>query len=123
MPQHPRPDRGEAFIRDWHWDTASHEFARQTGSFLFQFIAVLGTAGLADRTLRKHISNCQLIGYFTCQYGRHRTFSPSIFTHGPSHLVEFSHEVSDSSYMLASYRTTWRKLARYARSPGKAEEQ
>ena len=29
--------RLEAFIQDWHWDTASHRFARQAGAFLFYF--------------------------------------------------------------------------------------
>ena len=29
--------RLEAFIQDWYWDEASHEFARQAGSFLFPF--------------------------------------------------------------------------------------
>jgi hypothetical protein len=108
--------RLEAFIQDWHWDEASHEFAREAGTFLFKFIAELETAGLAEQTLRKHISNCQLVGLLTCQYGGYKTFSPSIFTQGPAYLYEFGRKVSDSNYMVASYQTTWRKLARYARS-------
>ena len=114
-------NRLEAFIQDWHWDEASREFARQVGSFLLQYIAHLETAGLATQTLRKHISNCQPIGYFTCQYGGYKTFSPSVFALGPAYMVEFRHQVSDSNYMVASYQTTWRKLVRYTRSLTQAE--
>jgi hypothetical protein len=109
-------DRLEAFIGDWHWDEASHEFAREAGLFLLQFIAEVKTAGLAERTLRKHTNNCQLLGCLMCQYGGHKTFSPSIFAGSPAYLYEFRRKVSKSDSMVASYQTTWRKLARYARS-------
>ena len=115
-PALPMTGRLEAFIGDWHWDEASHEFAREAGSFLFQFIAEVETAGLAEQTLRKHVSNCQLIGYFTCQLGGYKTFSPSIFAGSPAYLYEFRRKVSKSDSMVSSYQTTWRKLARYARS-------
>lgn len=114
--------RLEGFIQDWDWDTASHAFARQAGSFLFHFIADLERTGLAEQTLRKQISDCQLIGYFTCQYGGYKTFSPSVFAHGPAHVAEFRRKVSDSDYMVTSYERTWRKLARYIRSLGHEEE-
>lgn len=113
--------RLETFIEDWYWDEASREFARQAGLFLLQYIASLETAGLATQTLRKHISNCQLIGYFTCHYGGYKTFSPSVFALGPAYLAEFRRKVSDSNYMVASYKSTWRKVVRYIRSLTRGE--
>jgi hypothetical protein len=114
--------RLETFIQDWHWDKASHEFARQAGAFLLQFIAHLERTGLAEQTLRKQISDCELIGYLTCQYSHVKSFSPSVFAHGPAYVAEFKRQVSDSSYMVASYERTWRKLLRYVRSLGQAEK-
>ena len=32
----------EEYIEDWHWDEQSHEFARQVGAFLFQFMVLIG---------------------------------------------------------------------------------
>jgi hypothetical protein len=108
----------EAFIQDWYWDEHSHEFARQAGLFLFQFIAYLERSGLAEQTLRKQVSDCELIGYFTCQYGRYKQFSPAVFADGPAYVAEFRRKVSDSEYMVASYERTWRKLTRHIRSLG-----
>jgi hypothetical protein len=93
----------EKFIQDWYWDESSHEFARQTGRFLLQFLEHLETTGLSRRTLNKHASNCWLIGKFECDYGYH-----------------FKLMVSDSKYAIASYQTAWRKLAEYVRSSGQA---
>lgn len=107
--------RLEAFIQDWHWDQASHAFARRAGAFLLQFIAHLERAGLAEQTLRKQISDCELIGYLTCQYGGYKKFSPSIYARGPAYVAEFRRKVSDSDYSVASYERTWRKLVRYVR--------
>jgi hypothetical protein len=111
----------EAFIEDWYWDEASHEFARQVGAFLFEFIDYLATTGLSERTLRKHVDNCWCIGKLECDYGYHDTFSPAIFSGGPSFLYEFKRKMSDSKYAVASYQATWRKLARYVRSLGYGE--
>jgi hypothetical protein len=111
-------NRLEALIQDWHWDKASHEFARQAGLFLFQFIAHLEQSGLVEQTLRKQISDCALIGYLTCQYGRYKQFSPAVFADGPAYVAEFRRKVSDSEYMVASYERTWRKLTRYVQSLG-----
>jgi len=112
--------RLEAFIQDWHWDEDSHEFARQAGLFLFQFIARLEQSGLAEQTLRKQISDCELIGYLTClQGGRRKQFSPAVFADGPAYVADFKRKVSDSEYMVASYKRTWRKLTRYVASRGK----
>ena len=104
----------EDFIEDWHWDDASHEFARQAGQFLFGFLDDLDTKGLSDRTYNKHVDNCWLIGKFTCDYGYHETFSPQIFQGEPSYLYEFKRKVSDAPSAIKSYQATWRKLARYA---------
>jgi len=111
----------ESFIEDWHWNERSHELARQMGAFLFQFLDYLQTTGLSERTMRQHSSNCWCIGCLVCSYGYHDTFSPAIFLSGPSYLYEFKRKVSDSKYAVASYKATWRKLARYVRSLGYGE--
>ncbi|MFQ5343909.1 MAG: hypothetical protein ACE5F6_20385 [Anaerolineae bacterium] len=111
----------EDFIADWYWDEASHEFARQLGAFLFDFLDELATTGLSDRTWQKHVDNCWLIGRFVCGYGYYDEFSPEIFAGEPSYLYEFRRKVSDSKYAVASYKATWRKLVRYARSLGDGE--
>jgi hypothetical protein len=108
----------ERFIEDWYWDEPSHELARQMGTFLLQFLDYLQTTGLSERTMRKHTNNCWCIGWLVCSYGYHDAFSPKIFGGGPSHLFEFKRKVSDSKYTVASYRATWRKLARYVRALG-----
>jgi len=117
----PEEQELEDYIQDWHWDEQSHEFARQAGAFLFQFMDHLATTGLSRRTMRKHESNCWCIGWLECSYGYHDTFSPQIFLGGPSFLYEFERKVSDSKYAVASYKATWRKLARYVRSLGYGE--
>jgi hypothetical protein len=111
----------EEYIQDWYWDEQSHEFARQVGILLFQFMDYLETTGLSERTVRKHINNCWVIGWLECGYGYHDTFSPEIFLGEPSFTIEFKRKVSDSKYAIASYKTTWRKLARYVRSLGYGE--
>lgn len=108
----------EEIIQDWYWDEASHEFARQVGAFLFQFIDYLETMGLSERTIRRHSSNCWSIGWLECSYGYHDTFSPAIFLGEPWFLIEFKRKVSDSQYAVSSYKATWRKLARYVHSLG-----
>ena len=111
----------EEYIEDWYWDEPSHEFARQVGAFLFQFMDYLETTELSERTIRKHINNCWVIGWLECGYGYHDVFSPEIFVGGPSFITEFKRKASDSKYAIASYKATWRKLARYVRSLGYGE--
>lgn len=106
----------EEFIRDWYHDEPSHEFARQMGAFLFQFLDYLASTGLSRQTLRKHTSNCWCIGKFECDYGYHDTFSPAIFLGSPKYLYEFKRKMSDSKYAVNSYKATWRKLERYVPS-------
>ena len=106
----------EEFIRDWYYDKPSREFARQMGLFLFRFLDYLESTGLSHRTLRKHTSNCWLIGKFECDYDYHKTFSPKIFLGGPSLLHEFKRKVTDSKYAVNSFRATWRTLERYVQS-------
>lgn len=103
----------EDFIEDWYWDAASHEFARQVGQFLFAFLDDMDTEDLSDRTYNKHVDNCWLIGKFTCDYGYYEAFSPKIFRGEPSYLIEFKRKVSEAPSAIKSYKTTWRKLARY----------
>ncbi len=106
----------EEFIRDWYGDEPSHDFARRMGAFLFRFLDYLESTGISQQTLRKHTSNCWLIGKFECDYGYHKTFSPKIFLGGPSFLYEFKRKVSDSKSAVNSYTATWRKLERYVQS-------
>jgi hypothetical protein len=106
----------EEFIRDWYYDEPSREFARQMGLFLFRFLDYLESTGISQQTLRKHTSNCWLIGKFECDYGYHKTFSPKIFLGGPDFLYEFKRKVSDSKYAVNLYTATWRKLERYVQS-------
>jgi Domain of unknown function (DUF6930) len=106
----------EEFIRDWYSDEPSHKFAREMGLFLFRFLDDLESIGISPQTLRKHTSNCWLIGKFECDYGYHKNFSPKIFLGGPSFLYEFKRKVSDSKYAVNSYTATWRKLERYVQS-------
>ena len=111
----------EDFIQDWYWDEQSHESARQVGKLLFQFMDYLETTGLSERTIRKHIDNCWVIGWLECDYGYHRTFSPAIFAGEPSFIYEFKRKVGYSKRAVDSYKATWRKLARYVRSLGDGE--
>jgi hypothetical protein len=106
----------EEFVRDWYYDEQSHEFARQLGTFLLQFLADLESSGLSPRSLRQHTSNCWFIGKFECDYGYHNAFSPEDFLGGPMHLYEFKRKVRDSSYAVSSYKATWRRLERYVQS-------
>ena len=109
----------EDFIQDWHWDKKSHEFAKQTGKFLFRFIDNLEKIGLSERTVRKHTDKCWNIGILVCRYGYHDKFSPEIFvSEEVSHLYEFKRKHSDSRYAVDSYKATWRKIAKYVKSLG-----
>ena len=118
----PEEQELEEYIEDWHWDEPSHEIARQMGAFLFEFMETLETTGLSERTMRKHESNCWHIGYLACTYGYHDAFSPEVFLGEPAFLPEFKRKVSDSTYAVASYKATWRKLARHVRSLGYGEQ-
>jgi hypothetical protein len=110
----------ERFIRDWHWDKKSHRYARELGAFLFGFLDELKASGLSPKTLRKHRDNCWLIGSFECRSGwdYEERFAPEDLFElpEPAHEAEFVRKVSDSESALESYRSTWRKLYRYARS-------
>jgi hypothetical protein len=104
------------YIKDWNWDADSHEFALQMGAFLLQFIDHLRSSGLSQGTIRKHESNCWLIGSFECDYGDHDAFTPAIFLDGPGFIYEFERKVSDSRYAIDSYESTWRKIEKYVRA-------
>jgi len=108
----------ETYIADWHWDEKSHEFARQMGKFLFQFLDSLDASSLSEQTIRKHESNCWCIGWLECDYGYHDIFTPAIFLGGPSYLTEFERKFGDSKYAINSYEATWRKLEKYIFSLG-----
>ncbi len=112
----PEEQELEEYIEDWYWDTQSYEFARQVGALLFEFMDYLETTGLSERTIHKHERNCWTIGWLECQYGHQDAFSPEIFSGEPSFLYEFKRKFSDSEYAVASYKATWRKLARYIRA-------
>lgn len=104
----------EYFIQDWHWDKRSHEFARKMAIFMFGFFEYLKSEKLSEATRRKHESNCQLIGKFIADYGYHDEFRPEILTGQPDYINEFKRKVWNTPYMVQSYKTTWRKLAKYA---------
>ena len=106
----------EYFIEDWHWYDKSHEFARKMALFMFGFFKYLRDQNLSEATLRKHESNCSLIGKFVADYGYYDDFTPEIFTDEPDYINEFRRKVWNSKYMVESYKATWRKLAKYSRS-------
>lgn len=113
----------ERFIREWHWDKKSHRYARDLGTFLLSFLGELETSGLSRATLRRHRDNCWLIGMFECRYGGDGKFLVEDVFDIPeaAHELEFAFKVSDSEYALQSYRSTWRKLYKYARRQGLVE--
>lgn len=115
--------RLERFIQDWHWDEQSHQFARDIGSYLFQFIDHLYEEGLSEKTIRRHRGNCWCIGILECQYGYRDEFSPGAVFGGPRalHEIEFKRKVSESNYAINSYRATWRKVYRYTKASGYLE--
>ncbi len=108
----------EEMIADWHWDDASHAFARQVGILLLEFLNYLEWTGLSAQTLRKHEQNCWLIGKFTLDYGSDVNFTPAIFLGEPRYLAEFKRKVTSSPNAINSYKATWRKLDRYIRRMG-----
>lgn len=106
----------EYFIEDWHWDKVSHKFAREMGLFMYGFFEYLRSQNLSEATQRKHESNSQLNGKFVADYGYYDEFSPQGLTREPDYVREFKRKVSNSNYMVQSYKTTWCKLAKYATS-------
>jgi hypothetical protein len=109
----------EYFIEDWHWDKKSHEFAREMALFMFGFFKYLKSQNLSESTRRKHESNCSLIGKFVADYGYYDEFTPDILIGKPDYINEFKRKVWNSKYMVESYKTTWRKLDKYASSQKK----
>ena len=106
----------EYFIKDWHWDKKSHEFACRMAHFMFGFFEYLKSQKLSESTQRKHESNCELIGKFVADYGNYNEFTPEILTGEPDYVNQFKRKVWNSHYMVQSYKATWRKLAKYAKS-------
>ncbi len=113
----------ERFVRDWHWDKKSHRYAQELGRFLLVFLDDLETSGLSRATLTKHRDNCWLIGTFECKCGGYGKFLVGRVFDIPeaAHELEFARKVSDSEYALQSYRSTWRKIHKYARRRGLVE--
>ncbi|MCX6032254.1 MAG: hypothetical protein NT169_23545 [Chloroflexi bacterium] len=108
----------QAFIGDWNYDRAAPQFAREMGTFLIYFLDDLALSGLSEQSLRKHDSNCRLIGKFICDYNYSTVFSPTVFLGGPAYLAEFQRKVTDAKTALTSYKATWRKLESYVRELG-----
>jgi len=104
----------EYLIEDWYWDKKSYKFARSMGIFMLGFFVYLRRLKLSESTIRKHESNCELIGKLISDYGFHKTFTPDIFSGEPDHLIEFKRKISNTKYMVESYKATWRKLAKYS---------
>ena len=103
----------EAFIKDWYWDEATHNYARQMGAFLFEFLDDLDFYGLTEKTIFKHEGNCWSIGMLETRFGKHATFTPDVFLGGPKFIEEYKLKISDSKSSISSYQTTWRKLEKY----------
>jgi len=113
----------EYFIEDWHWNKKSHEFARRMALFMFGFFEYLKSQKLSESTQRKHESNSELIGKFVADYGYYNEFRLEILAGQPDYINQFKRKVSNSHYMVQSYKTTWRKLAKYAKSQIKQNAQ
>lgn len=107
-------DELEDFIQEWHSSKKSRRFATEMGLFMFEFLNDIHEKGLSEKTLRKHENNCELIGKFIADYGYHDKFSPEIIGKEPDYINELKRKISDSDYMVNSYKSTWRKLAIYA---------
>ena len=108
------------FVGDWHCDKQSHTYARELGKFLFQFIADLERQGLSDKTVRKHTDNCWHIGILECNYSYRKKFSAGDVFYSPEadYEYEFKRKMSDSTYTINSYKSTWKKVYQYAKSLG-----
>ncbi len=115
-------DAVERFISgwSWYWDEKTRNCARDLCAFLFEFIDDLKQQGLSEKTIQKHINNCWSIGWLECQYGYRDKFSPEkmFYDEEASHEYEFERKISDSKYAIGSYRTTWRKIYKYAKKRG-----
>ncbi len=103
----------EAFIEGWYSDEHSHNYARQMGDFLFEFLDELDISGLTEQTIIKHERNCWAIGWLEAHYGKHAAFSPDVFLGGPKFIQEYTQKISTTKSSLTSYQTTWRKLEKY----------
>ncbi len=108
----------ENFIEDWYWDETSHQYAQKLGLFMFDFLGYLEEQNLSQKTIQKHKNNCYLIGHFQCGYGIFEGEKFSIkdifYSAEASYEYEFKRKVSDSTYAINSYRSTWRKLFKFA---------
>ncbi|MGK7946691.1 MAG: hypothetical protein AB4058_19705 [Microcystaceae cyanobacterium] len=105
----------ESFIDEWYWDEKFHQYAQELGQFILGFLHHLTEQNLSKKTIKKHTDNCWLIGAFECGYGFREQFSPEevFFSSEANYETEFTRKVSDSSYAIASYRSTWRKIYKY----------
>ena len=108
----------ESFIRNWYWDEASHQFARDAGAFLIHFMHHFQAAGLSTEAQRRHWDNVWLIGAFLCQYGYQPAFSPALFLNRSLLIDDFRFRMRDYADEVASYEVTWRELERYVRALG-----
>ena len=101
----------ESYISDWHWDSASHLFAQETGRFLFHFLDHL-YENVSERTFNQRKGHVWSIGILTCQYGYHKSFSPEIFDAPPFHEIEFDRKMDPSPGVRSAYLTTCKQLAK-----------
>jgi len=93
----------EAFIQGWHSDEKSHDYARQMGAFLFEFLDDLDANGLSEQTIIKHERNCWAIGWLEAHYGKHATFSAEVFLGGPKFIQEHKQKICESKSSITSY--------------------
>jgi len=107
----------EDFIADWYWDKKSHQYAQKLGLFIFDFFAHLEKQNLSEKTIKKHKDNCWLIGNFQCGYGileKEFSIQDIFYSSEANYEYEFQRKVSDSTYAINSYRSTWKKLFKFA---------
>jgi len=107
----------EDFIADWYWDKKSHQYAQKLGLFIFDFFAHLEKQNLSEKTIKKHKDNCWLIGNFQCGYGileKEFSIQDIFYSSEANYEYEFQRKVSDSTCAINSYRSTWKKLFKFA---------
>jgi hypothetical protein len=104
----------DIFINGWNYDQDSPDFARQVGLLMIGFFQSLLDEGLTEKTMDRHEENSWWIGKFLCDKYRQESFSFDMLYGSPRFVHEFANEVSDAPTRINAYRTTWRKLSRYA---------
>ena len=108
----------ETLIHDWYWDETSHQFAREAGAYLLQFIQHFRAAGATESKIQENLDNVWLIGAWLCQNEQQETFSPEAFLNEPLFIDQFRFRMRAFPDEVASYESTWHELKRCVRGMG-----